>query len=473
MADESGVSIPGSLTADHPLVRALIACAPEGWERIDAVFAITVTGHIGTVVSSDGRHAVSVPPPDAVIDLVREHRVQTAGTGPWWRISLALTAMGELETGYDYGDEPFPEGQLLPAPEYRADLEAFPRERVPVWLGAYIGHGDRQRRTPRQAAERARADRAGQVWPTLAENEFPPFPVMWARWATVAAAFVAAGSDWGPRIEPRAATFEGAGRGGSSLHVLTHGRAVLSGGVWEAPELDAVYNRSGPMPEHYRGAPDWVADPVLNPRAAAGLLSFCYWWEAGRWYRGQSPSARDCATAIPGVWTAEIVHGLVGGLIEAPDTAQNAITALLTAAEAGKVDRAALVAVFGDTGQFDIDSALYQFTLAGLTATAPEPMPSGQAIDRVRDYITGRALDTTGYPLAELVAERFSVGWLVYVPVPAGEIAIGRAVFYLADDGMLEHSTSSIAPATFIAEFERAFARRHGLEEVSDGQVGK
>ncbi|WP_139347620.1 hypothetical protein [Nocardia donostiensis] len=130
------------------------------------------------------------------------------------------------------------------------------------------------------------------------------------------------------------------------------------------------------------------------------------------------------------------------------------------------VTRAVLVEVFGASGRFDIDGALHQFQLAGLVSTTPEAMPAEAAISRVRDYITGRELDTTGYPLSELVAERFSVGWMVYAPVPEGEIAIGRAVFYVDDDGVLEHSTSSVAPATVIAEFERAFAERNGLEKV-------
>lgn len=458
MPDEAG-----GLTTEHPLIRALIAEAPAGWERIDAAFALTVTERTATVVYSDGRQALPANPSDTVVDLVRDHRMQSVPAGgPWWRMLVALSSSGELEVEYDYGEVPFPESQLLPPEAYRADIETFPRERVPVWLGAYIGHGDRQRRSARQAAARARADRDHGVWAALAENEFPPFPVMWARWATISAAFVAVGSEWGPRILPWTALFEGSGRSGSTLVVLPNGRAVLSGGVWNAPELDAVYNDGAPMPEFFAGAPDWVTDEALNPRTAAGLLSFCYWWDAGRWYRGESPSAEHCATALPGMWTAETVREIVTGLVgEAGGAASpEAIATLIAAAEAGAVTRTALATVF--TGEHDVDSAFHQFALAGLVSTRPEPMPAEQAITHVRDYITGRGLDTTGYPLAQLTAERFSVGWMVYVPVPAGELAIGRAVFYVADDGTLEHSSSSVAPATAIARHERAFTERHG-----------
>ncbi|MGW4088988.1 hypothetical protein [Nocardia sp. NPDC004750] len=458
MADE-----PGGLTAEHPLARALAAHAPTGWQRVDAVFAVTVVSEIAQLVYTVGGQGVSIDPPEPVLAIVREHRTISAGSAgqPWWRMLIAMTSAGEVEVAYDYGDEPFPDGQLFVPEAYRADLEAYPRRKVPVWLAAYIGHGDRQRRTPQQAAAQARADRAEQVWAVLAENEFPPFPQMWARWTTIAAAFVAAKSEWGPRMLPWVGVFEGTARGGSTLHALPAGRAVLSGGVWNAPTLDAVYNAGAPMPELYGGAPDWVADPVLNPRAASGLLSFCYWWEAGRWYRGQSPSAQECAPAVPGVWTRETTIKIVAGLFPGQD-ASEAIGALLSAAETGGVTRAALIAVFGDDGRFDLDGALYQFSAAGLLSTAPEPMPAEQAISRVRDYVTGRHLDTTGYPLARLTADRLRFGWMVRVPAPENTQA-HRAVFYIADDGEFVHASSAIDHEQFVAAFEQRFLDRHGL----------
>lgn len=453
---------PGGLTAEHPLARALAAHAPTGWQRVDAVFAVTVVSEIAQLVYTVGEQVMPVDPPEPVLALVREHRALAAGAGaePWWRMLIAMTSAGDIEVAYDYGDEPFPDGQLFVPEAYRADLEAYPRQKVPVWLAAYIGHADRQRRTPQQAAAQARADRAEGVWAVLAENEFPPFPQMWARWTTIAAAFVAAKSEWGPRMLPWVGVFEGTARGGSTLHALPAGRAVLSGGVWNAPPLDAVYNAGAPMPELYGGAPDWVADPVLNPRAASGLLSFCYWWEAGRWYRGQSPSAQECAPAVPGVWTRDTTIKIVAGL-RAENTDTDAVDALLSAAEAGRVTRAELAAVFGDDDRYDIDGALYQFSVAGLLSTLPEPMPAEQAISRVRDYITGRQLDTTGYPLSKLTADRFRFGWMVHVPAPENAQPRGP-VFYLTDDGEFAHSSSSVDQRRLIAAFEQRFLDRHG-----------
>ncbi|MEV2218650.1 hypothetical protein AB0E01_02075 [Nocardia vinacea] len=461
MADE-----PREPAAEQRLADALKALGPTGWQQVDAVFAVTVAGEVGQLAYSVGDQLVPLSPPEPVFALVREMRMLASRSdgGPWWRMLAVMADSGAIDVEYDYGENPFPPGQLFGPDAYRADLEAYPRARVPVWLAAYIGHGDRQRRSPQHAAAQARADRAGQVWATLAEYEFPPFPQMWARWATIAAAFVAARSDLGPRMQPWTGVFEGAELHGSTLHALPAGRAVLSGGVWNAPTLDAVYNGGEPMPNLYAGGPDWVADPVLDPRAASGLLSFCYWWEAGRWYRGASPSAQECAVAVPGVWTRETVLGVVADLLgSAPNPgAREAIAALLASAEVGRVTRRELVNVFGEDGRFDIDSALYQYSLAGLATPTPEPMHAGEAISRVRDYITGRALDTTGYPLEQLVAERFSVGWMVHVPVPAGMVAKDRAIFYLGDDGLLELSSSSIDPPIYIADFERRYAERHG-----------
>ncbi|BDT89129.1 hypothetical protein [Nocardia cyriacigeorgica] len=449
------------LTIEHPLPRALTTLGPAGWHRLDAEFAVTVRGEIANLVYSVGEQRVAVLAPEQVLALVRQLRAAAADStdGPWWRLLLTLTESGAVTVEYDYGADPFPPEQMFETDAYRADLVAYPRAHVPVWLAAYMLHADRQQRTPQQAAEQARDDRADQVWAVLADNEFPPFPVMWARWATLSAAFVAARSPWGPRVLPWTGVFEGAARGGSTLHVLPGGRAVLSGGVWNAPALDAAYNGDAPLPRVYAGAPEWVANPVLNARASSGLLSFCYWWEGGRWYRGESPSADECATAVPGVWTAEIVAEIVGGLAEPAQGAELAAT-LVAAAEAGVVTRETLTAVFDET-RFDIDGALYQLGLAGVVSTLPDELPEAAAIARVRDHILTNGLDTTGYPLSELTAHRLSMGWMVYVPVPEGQISIGRAIFYVADDGVLEQSSSSVAPGTYIAGFEQRFTDRH------------
>ncbi|NQE67247.1 hypothetical protein [Nocardia gamkensis] len=451
----------------HQVARELGAGGPPGWQRVDAVFTLTVAAEVALAVYFDDQErAVRVTPEPGIVALVREHRQLAAGLGdgPWWRLLFTLTSAGRMEVDYDYGDEPFPDDQLFPPEVYLADLAAFPRNSLPVWLGAYLGHGDRQSRPPQVAAARARADREAGVHAVPCEDELPPFPLMAARWAVLAAAFVAAESQWGPRLLPSVGWFEGAKRSGCSLYALPGGRAVLSGGVWNAPELAAAYNDGARLPDLYAGAPEWVAGQVLNHRCASGLLSFCYWWENGRWYRGESPGPGRFAEAVPGVWTSETVVDIVADLIGDDVDARRraAVGDLVSAAERGVVTRDILTGVFGDDGEFDVDGAFFQLTMAGVTMTAPGPMAQEEAIASVARFIRNSGADTADYPLEDLRADRIGVGWMVYVPVEPGEIAIGRAIYYIADDGVLERSSSSVAPSMYLAGFERRFQDRHG-----------
>ncbi|WP_227984302.1 hypothetical protein [Nocardia spumae] len=471
-----GIPVPGAAVVDpeararelaHSIARELAASAPEGWHQLTAVFAVTVVVGGGEVVYTDDQERVlRTEPSESVLNLVREHR-DLAGAlegGPWWRLLVQLDREGHLQVDYDYGDEPFPDDQLLPPEAYLADLQAYPRERVPVWLGAYVGHGDRQSRPPAEAARQLRADRAAGVVPDVSDDDFPDLPTLWSRWAVMAAAFVAAGSRWGPRVLPSLGWFEGSRRGGSTLYLLPGGRAVLSGGVWEAPALDAAYNGDAPLPRLYAGAPEWVSNSVLNPRFGDGLLSFCYWWEDGRWYRAESPPADELSDALPGVWTSATVAQVICGLVDGDtgDDLRAAVDTLVAAAEANVVTRETLVSVFGDDGIFDIDGAFNQISMAGATFTGPAPLPESDALERVRRHIAEHDIDTDGYPLERLRADRVSVGWMVYVPAEPDEVAVGRAIFYVADDGVLEQSSSSVAPSVYAGGFEQRFRERRG-----------
>ncbi|MFE9575245.1 hypothetical protein ACFYO1_02575 [Nocardia sp. NPDC006044] len=89
-----------------------------------------------------------------------------------------------------------------------------------------------------------------------------------------------------------------------------------------------------------------------------------------------------------------------------------------------------------------------------------QELPEIRAIALVREHIAAERLDTTGYPLDQLVAERFSVGWIVFVPVQRGQIAIDRAIFYVGDDEVIEHATSATAPLEYAAGFEQRYRQR-------------
>lgn len=352
------------------IARELAAAAPDGWRRVRAAFALTAAAETALVVFTDDTdRAVQVYPTDEALALVRMHRTVSAGLGdgPWWRYLLTLDSDGALEVDHDFGAEPFPAEHLFPPEVYLADLEAFPRERLPVWLAAYLYHGDRQSRPPAAA----RADHLARPDAAVPEDGLPPLPLMVARWSVLAAVFVAAGSPLGPRVLPAAHLFEGVARSGSSLFVLPGGRAVLSGGVWDAPELDAAYNAGAELPDLFAGAPAWVTHPMLNSRAGSGLLSFCYWWERGRWSRAQSPAPAAIAPAIPGVWSAETAAGIVTALLaEAagstpPREPDPAALDLVRAAETGVVHRDTALRGFG-AGAPDPEAGLLQLGMAGI-----------------------------------------------------------------------------------------------------------
>lgn len=361
----------------YRIARQTAALGPAGWRNLTAVFALTVEAEVAHLLFEDAHGATVRALPNAdIVDAVREHRKLSAGygDGPWWRLVVTMSSTGELDVDHDYGDEPFPDDQIFEPRAYLADLAVYPRRRLPVWLAAYLHHGGRQLRAPGAAAQRARIDVAAGVRATLSEFDFPAYPVMRARWAVIAAAFVAAGSSRGPRMLPALGWFEGGSHSGATLYEVPGGRAVLSGGVWNAMALDAAYNEDAELPALYAGAPEWVADPVVNTRAGHGLLSFCYWWEDGAWYRGESPAADHLAEAVPGIWTADTAARVVAGLLgaEATDRQRVAARALVDAAERGVATREAIVEIFGDDGIFDVDAAMYQLTLAGVTEAAAE-----------------------------------------------------------------------------------------------------
>ncbi|WP_338760344.1 hypothetical protein V7968_31640 [Nocardia vulneris] len=450
------------------IVAAITAVMPSGCVPLHAEFAMTVVAEAAELLGADEqRLPVRVQPTEALLELVREERRRSAraGAGPWWRLVVTFGPAGAVEVLPDYGDEPFPDEQLFDPHDYLADLEYYPRESVPIWLAAYIAHGDRQSRTPQAAAEQARTHRRSGVLAIPSDSDFPPFPVLWSRWAVLAAVHIARRSPAGPLILPAMGWFESSGHSGSTLYALPGGRAVLSGGVWNAPELAATYLGGQPMPAFYSGAPDWVADPVLNPRAANGLMSFCYWWESGHWYRGGSAPADRLREAIPEIWTFDTAVKAIRELLASRRAVgYEAVAALLAAAEIGVVTRDTVSAVLGTECGFDIDSAMNQLSMAGVIVSLPEQITRERAIARVRDFVLARGLPLGDRSLDIVRAERVSVGWRITLPTVSGNEAGG--VFYVADDDVLEYSSSTVAPSVYLAEFEHRFDQRQGGVQV-------
>ncbi|MEU3558647.1 hypothetical protein [Kitasatospora sp. NPDC006786] len=451
------------------LAESLLAEAPSGCRRITAVFALTLRREASHVLHATDRASTDAAPGPDTLRLARELRRTTARLprGPWWRMTLDLHVDGGVEVDFDYGDEPFPDDHLFAPEDYRVDLEAFDwsAEKLPTWLSAFVGHGGRQLRSPRKAALPADSHGARSAR-GVPPDEMPGLTETWARWAVLSAAFVAAGSEWGPRMRPSHAWFESSTRGGSTLWMLAGGRAVLSGGVWDAPGLADAYRGDAPHPELFAGAPEWVADPLLDERAESGLLSFCYWWESGRWLRGESPVMEELATAVPGVWTGGTVAGIVSKLARrvARDT-ESAVLRLVTAAEGEFAERGMLAEVFGDGEGVDLDGAYHQLVMAGVVRRTDLPqLPRHHAIAIVGRHMLAHGLDGPDYRVADLVADRVDCGWQVYAPVAVGEVRFGRGLFFVADDAVLEVTdTQRSYPHQYAVEFARRYRERWGL----------
>lgn len=340
----------------------LLPAAPPGWQRLRLGFSVTVAAVSADAVFLVDGEPVVVEVPIEAGELVQALRALTVRPGEraWWQVTLVRDRTGTPSYDFGYGDVAFPVGRLLPTAAYRADLEHFPRERLPVWLAGRLRTEDGTQQLPR-VLTRARLDRMPAT-----PVRFLTAPTVWARWATVAAAAVAIGTEWGPRILGSTAVFEGTDGSGSTLHLLPRGRAVLSGGLWDAPELDAAYNDGAPVPEFYAGVPDWLDSSVLNHRAFTGQLSFCYWWDDTGWSSGESPAPTTIGAAIPGLWTPDTVVDIVCTVLGA-SASRAAVTDLVTAAETGSVTADLAAQALTTAEGTDLPGAWSQLAVAGLT----------------------------------------------------------------------------------------------------------
>jgi hypothetical protein len=370
LGDETPIAAEASRLLD-PIVQQLAQLGPQGWERFAAVFAFTVSAEVAQLQFwSDGQSGL-VPVPQSIAQLVRQQREVAAAmpAGPWWRLLLTVTNRGEMTADYDYGDEPFPDDQLLAPEHYRNDLDTYPRAHVPVWLAGYVAGPAAQGRDPHRAASAAATDiKAGRA--ATPTQDIPLLPDLWSRWAVLSATYVGIKSEWGPRIYPGYAWYESDHRSGSTLYLLPGDRAILSGGKWNSPLLEAAYNGGSAdhqsLPDLFTGAPAWVTDSVLNTRNRNGLLSVCFWWAGGHWYRGTTDIAGELDEPLPAIWTPDkTVRTMISQT--GPDTEDHCRRLL---AEAGEhtATHDEVAAIFTNHPNADIDAAINQLSQAGLLA---------------------------------------------------------------------------------------------------------
>lgn len=365
LSDEAAVASEASRLLD-PIVHQLALLGPQGWERFSAVFAFTVSAEVAQLhFWSDDRPAL-VPVPQSIAQLVRQQREVAAAmpAGPWWRLLLAVTNRGKMTVDYDYGDEPFPDDQLMAPDNYRDDLDAYPRHRVPVWLAGYIA-GPVQGREPGRAGAAVAVDGDANR-PATPTEDVPVLADLWARWAVLSATYVGVNSEWGPRIFPGYAWYENDHRSGSTLYLLAGECAVLSGGKWNSPLLDAAYNGGQRLPDLYTGAPAWVNTTVLNTRCRNGLLSFCFWSTEGQWYRGVTNTADELDEPLPPVWSADqTVQTMIS---QTGRDTEERCRRLLAAARGHAATHAEVAPIFANHTDADIDAAVNQLSMARLLA---------------------------------------------------------------------------------------------------------
>ncbi|MFI5605734.1 hypothetical protein [Amycolatopsis sp. NPDC051903] len=125
----------------EPIVQQLALLGPGGWEWFAAEFSFTVSAEIALLRFFAGNQHRDVFVPEEITAMLRRQRHVAAqmSAGPWWRLVLSVLNSGQLSITYDYGDEPFPQHQLLPPEHYRNDLQTYRRSRVPDWLTRYAG----------------------------------------------------------------------------------------------------------------------------------------------------------------------------------------------------------------------------------------------------------------------------------------------------------------------------------------------
>ncbi|MGH3954230.1 MAG: hypothetical protein ACRDTI_09375 [Mycobacterium sp.] len=354
--------------------------------KLQGIFSMAGDEVVAQVVALTAERAYAIPVVSAAVEPIRRHRMLTVGSdGPWLRLLFESDDSGDLRIRLDYGAAEIPAEQLLSADAYRRDIDRHPRQNIPLWLLAYVSNTGQQLRS----AADARAGSTTAVDVLVADNDLPPLPLLWARMAAYAAVCRGSGVSVGSRTDPSFQQYIG-DAGGCILARLPSDRAILSGGRDDSWLLTAAYRGSIAWPDLYRGAPEWLHNLYLDPRAAAGRLSFCYWWEDGHWYRAELPDAAvplggdhswsradEVAGGVPAVWTradaAELIAKTLAGIgFEPTGDRTGTALGLVEAAEAQTASEQHLAELFagGVPQAFDMAEAISQLDAADVLMRA-------------------------------------------------------------------------------------------------------
>ncbi|NKY54960.1 hypothetical protein [Nocardia flavorosea] len=184
-------------------------------------------------------------------------------------------------------------------------------------------------------------------------DSLPPLPQLWARWAAVAAASAAARMPQGPRVLPLVACFTSGCGSGSVLYARAPGTAELWGEV------------------------------QAHCSAVTAGRPFGYRWKAGRWYHTEPAAGGKYGEALPDICTTDSTVDTICDLVGADDEERRAAAVtMVCAAELGTVARTVIDCIFSGSTYFNVDHAVTQLAMAGISVTGPDPLrlpPSIQA----------------------------------------------------------------------------------------------
>lgn len=452
------------------IVQALAQASPVVWEQLNGVFSIAGDEEVMQAVALTSRHSHSIPIDSRIAEMVRLHRRLAVGPeGPWLRLMFECDAAGSLRVGFDYGAVEPPPEHLLSGEAYLRDIERYPRANVPLWLLAHMGNDGRQLRSAADARTNAML---GIDEVRVADDDVPPLPVLWARIAVLAAVCRGSNAPAGPYTDPSFQRYVG-DAGSCLLARLPGNRGALSGGRDDSRLLSAAYHGARAWPELYRGAPAWLHNLYLDPRAADGRLSFCYWWGNGHWYRAQVPAmatlsasetswthGEEMVHAVPNLWTAastaeQVMNVLRTVGVESTEHHFRAALRLIAAAEERIASEKYVAELFagGLSPSFDMAEAVAQLDAADVMLPAHPPIDHAIAVrlaaDHCRDHGLGNWLDGAA-------SARVDGGWKLYTP---GEIRVDAPMLLVADDGVIESTTIRNAEDAFFG-FAGRFAGR-------------
>lgn len=317
---------PRSTQAPGVLIRGLVDelhdTLPASWSSYLVQIAVAGAEYRTHAVAElpDGR-LLPIEVSRHVLELAATHRHLTVGSAPWMWLQLTGQRGAEPQiVSYDGFVGAPPAHLLFPAETYRDDISTAEDLTQPLWLLAHLNNRGAQLRP---ATVAALASPAGTV---DAGTELPPLELLWPRFAALAAIFAGLDADDGPRMNSAFGVFRGEA-GGCTLTRLPGGRAVLSGGADHSALMTGAYRGQLPWPDFYRGAPSWVSNIVLDERALGGMLSFCYWFDGGRWSRAAVEGMPgwsmidEITPGVPGVWTTASTASLVQATIGTVDDA--------------------------------------------------------------------------------------------------------------------------------------------------------